>query len=196
MKVDGLSFSDPLFVKLLQGQDHEAVTKIVMAYSDHIFKACLGMGFASDQAREICHATWATFFEVLSRFEGRSHIRTFLFGILYNKVMEHRRASKKFEAHDPIDLEFDQSFDETGHWLVAPEDPSRYSEGREIMEIIEKCLEHLPEQQRVVFTLKEMMGEESEDICNELGISTTNLRQLLFRSKGRLKKCIDGAYKS
>lgn len=195
MKSQTLIFSDPQFLNLLQKQDHEAITKIVEAYSTHLFNAALGMGFAPDQAKEVCHAAWATFFEAVSRFEGRSHIRTFLFGILYNKAMEHRRASKKFESADPIEDYFDQCFDETEHWISAPQDPHRYSEDKEIMNIIERCLEHLPFQQRAVFMMKEVMGEEPEAICNELSISSTNLRQLLFRGKGRLKKCIDGAYK-
>jgi RNA polymerase sigma-70 factor (ECF subfamily) len=194
MKSSTLNFSDPTFLVLLQKQDHDAITKIVEAYSTHLFNACLGMGFAPDQAKEVCHATWATFFEAVSRFEGRSHVRTFLFGILYNKAMEHRRASKKFENADPIEDHFDQCFDDTEHWIQRPSDPHRYSEDKEIMEIIEKCLEHLPFQQRIVFTMKEIMGEDTESICNELAISSTNLRQLLFRGKGRLKKCIDGAY--
>lgn len=194
MKKAALNFSDPMFLGLLQRQDHEAITKIVEAYSTHIFNAALGMGFAPDQAKEVCHATWATFFEAISRFEGRSHVRTFLFGILYNKAMEHRRTSKKFESADPIEDYFDQCFDDTEHWVEAPNDPSRYSENRELLEIIEKCIEHLPLQQRAVFTMKEVLGEDPETICNELGISSTNLRQLLFRGKGRLKKCIDGAY--
>jgi RNA polymerase sigma-70 factor (ECF subfamily) len=182
------------FLKRLTEQEESAITEVIEAYSTHLFKACMGMGFAEDKAHEICHATWATFFEVLPRFEGRSHIRTFLFGILYNKVLEHRRASKKHESYDPIEDVVESSFAEDGHWVRPPEDPSRYSESAEMMGIIEKCLEHLPEAQKMAFILKIVLEHDTDEICNEMDVSTTNLRQLLFRGKARLRKCIDGQY--
>jgi hypothetical protein len=38
--------------------------------------------------------TFATFLETASRFDGRSHVRTWLFGILYKKISEARRRTK------------------------------------------------------------------------------------------------------
>jgi len=188
-------FSKPEFINNILKQDSLAITELVEAYSDHLFKACLGMGFAEDHAKEICHATWATFFEVVPNFKGGSHIRTFLFGILYNKVHEHRRTQKKHESYDPIEESFESEFLEDGHWMKPPTDPSKYCEDIELMKVIEKCLEHLPLNQRSAFTLKVVLEHDSEEICNELDISSTNLRQLLFRGKARLKKCIDNQLK-
>jgi RNA polymerase sigma-70 factor (ECF subfamily) len=188
------NFSAAEFLMRLTKQEDSAISDVIDAYSTHLFRACMGMGFAEDQAKEICHASWATFFEVIPRFEGRSHIRTFLFGILYNKVMEHRRASKKHESYDPIEDAVESSFLDDGHWVKPPKDPYKYSESAEMMDIIERCLEHLPDAQRMAFTLKVVMEHDTGEVCNEMDVSATNLRQLLFRGKARLRKCIDGQY--
>lgn len=192
------NFSDLEFIERLKSRDHEAVTKVVEAYSDHLYKAALGMGFAKEEAKEVTHATWATFFEAIERFEGRSHIRTYLFGILYNKAKEQWRGDKKFSGPDPMDelfeQRFEESFDRSGHWQEPPRNPLKYAEDGEIAEIIERCLKALPALQRMAFTMKVILEENNEDICHKLGITNTNLRQLLFRGKGRLKTCIDGIY--
>ena len=44
------------------------------------------------EAEEIAQSVWATFLEVVPRFEGRSRVRTFLLGILRRKAAEASRA--------------------------------------------------------------------------------------------------------
>ncbi len=191
MSAKQTTFNSPLFVERLQKQDQKAITEVVEAYSDHLYNAALGMGFRSEEAQDVAHSTWMTFLEVVGRFEGRSHIRTFLFGILYNKARELRRSKRKFDSYDPFDEEFDELFDGSGHWIQRPINPHKYSENDEILRVIQKCMDHLPQNQRDVFVYKLVLEEESEVICNELGLSPTNLRQLIFRGKGHMKKCID-----
>lgn len=190
------TLSSPLFIEQVKKGESEALSTLVKAYSDHLFNAALGLRFSVEEAQDLAHATWLTFFEVVKRFEGKSHIRTFLFGIFYNKVKEKRRSDQKQGTGkiDPFDANFDKYFDDTEHWITPPADPERYRESEETLEIIEKCLGHLPENQREVFILKLVLEEDTPDICNKLGISATNLRQLLFRGKGHLKECIDKMY--
>ena len=82
------------------------------------------------------------------------------------------------------------SFDHRGHWAQAL-GPDWHLENKEVMRIIEECLDHLSLQQRSAFVLKEVEGEASQSICNILDVSATNLRQLLFRGKNQLKSCVD-----
>ena len=96
------NFSSPDFIERLKKCDSSALTSIVEAYTSHLFKAGLGMGLSEEQSHDTAHAAWTTFFEIIERFEGRSHIRTFLFGIFYNKVSELRRANLKFQKTDRV----------------------------------------------------------------------------------------------
>lgn len=185
------NFSDPLFIEELKAQKESAVTVIVQEYTSHLFKACLGMGFSEDMANDVSSATWATFFEVLPRFQGRSHIRTFLFGILYNKASEARRANKKFQDVEVIDEVMESRFIDDGHWKDSHSSPHDYAQKVETFGIIEQCLEGLPFLQRSVFTLKVVEEEDNDDICNILEISNTNLRQLLYRGKNQLRECVE-----
>jgi RNA polymerase sigma-70 factor (ECF subfamily) len=185
------NFSSVDFIEKLKLRDKIALSALVEAYTSHLFKAGLGMGLNEEQAHDTAHATWTTFLEIIPRFEGRSHIRTFVFGIFYNKVSEIRRANLKFAKTDPIEDIMESKFLSDGHWKEGVMDPSHFAESAQTMSIIEKCLEALPFIQRAVFTMKIVEEDESENICNVLDISSTNLRQLLYRGKNRLRECIE-----
>ncbi len=185
------NFSSPEFIEKLKNRDNQALSQIVEAYTSHLFKAGLGMGLSEEQAHDTAHAAWTTFFEIISRFEGRSHIRTFLFGIFYNKVSELRRANLKFDKTDPIEDVMESKFESDGHWREGVMDPAIFAQSAQTVGIIAKCLEALPFIQRAVFTMKVVEEEDTIDICNSLDISATNLRQLLYRGKNRLRECVE-----
>ncbi len=186
------NFSDPKFIESIRRGDSKARESLVRAYTSHLFKAALGMGLSEEQSNDVAHSTWMTLFEVVSNFEGRSHIRTFLFGILYNKVSELRRANLKYAKTDPIEEIMESRFEESGHWSEGwPASPEKVLENSQGLTIIEECMDKLPELQKAVFQLKVVDEEENEDICHILNITSTNLRQLLYRSKTRLKECVE-----
>ena len=134
---------------------------------------------------------WGTFFEILPGFKGKAHVRTFLFGILYNKAKEFHRERGKASTQ-PFDEIFDQRFDgETGSWSQPPMNPERFLEAVEAADHIQACLDELPLNQRMAFVMKEVDGASTEEICKILDVSATNLGVLLHRSRNHLRECIE-----
>ncbi|PIU01056.1 MAG: hypothetical protein COT74_00700 [Bdellovibrionales bacterium CG10_big_fil_rev_8_21_14_0_10_45_34] len=185
------NFSAPEFFAHLIKRDKSAIEKVVRAYTEHLYRGALGLGFSPDAAAEVVQSVWVTFFEVVSNFEGRSHIRTFIFGILYNKASEMRKDQGRYDDSDPIEEVLDRRFDSNGHWLRPPVDPEQFMITSQTMELINSCIDRLPVSQRMAFCLKEIDDHGSKDICNILGVSVTNLGVLLFRAKNRLRECIE-----
>ena len=186
------NFSSKEFIESIKAGEDSARDSLVRTYTSHLYKAGLVMGLSVEQSHDVAQTTWLTFFDVVPRFEGRSHIRTFLFGILYNKVSELRRSNKKYSDTDPIEDIMETKFEENGHWKEGlPGDPEAVLESSQGLEIISECLDSLPDQQKSVFQLKIVEEEKSDDICNILEISATNLRQLLYRAKTRLRECVE-----
>lgn len=184
-------FKDPAFLARLKKLEKEAVSEVVSAYTSHLISAGLGQGLSEEKARDVCHNTWLTFFDVLERFEGRSHIRTFLFGIFYHKVSEYRRQNLKYESYDPIDEVLESRFADDGHWNQAVRDPATYLENEQMMKIVEGCMEKLPDVQKAVLTMKLIEEFSTEEICEVLKLSASNFRQLLFRGRSRVKECVE-----
>ncbi|HEX9730939.1 MAG TPA: sigma factor [Thermoanaerobaculia bacterium] len=101
--------------------DREAMRSAVRAYLPHVLRAARGAGLDPAEAEEVTQRTFTTFFEKAQRFEGRSSVRTWLFGILYRKIFERRRELARDEQRqEAIDEAFESRFDEAGRWIRPP----------------------------------------------------------------------------
>lgn len=187
----GSQFSSEEFLARLIAREHEAVTSVVRAYTGQLLRTALGLGFDEPTGHELVQSAWVTFFDVLHRFEARSHVRTFLFGILYNKASELRRDHKRFDSKDPVEEVLESRFDSSGHWQVPPLDPEEFLMRVETAGVLEKCLEGLPMNQRMAFTLREVQELETAEVCQALEITGSNLGVLLYRARNRLRECIE-----
>lgn len=184
-------FESEIFLVRLKTKDRDAIETVVTSYTEHLYKACLGLGFNKLEADDITQSVWLTFFDAIVNFEGRSKIKTFLFGILYNKASEYRKKIKKTELCFDIESVVDNHFDKEGHWVDSPKDPERFLMAAQISKIISDCIDLLPLTQKMAFHLKEVEGEMTEEICKILTITSTNLGVLIFRAKNQLRECIE-----
>ena len=181
---------DDLKLKLDQ-RDPELVHLMITEINPVLLKILYTHKIDRQSCQDIIHQTWQRFFENYKAFEGRSQLSTFIVGLMINKIREHRRAQKKLVFEDDSEAIFKQSFAD-GWWVNEPTSPDAFLEQKNIVSQIADCLEGLTEQQRTAFVLREVDDEESDEICNTLGVSVSNLRVLLFRAKDKLKKCLEG----
>lgn len=186
-----MNFSDPEFLDRVRERDEEALTGVVRAYGKQIFRAALGAGLREDEAEETVQETFTAFVQNVHRFEGRSHIRTWLFGILYNKIAESRRKRNKDEANDSIDDVMESRFDAAGHWIRPPRDVERLFADGELRRMIGECLDRLSDKQKSAFVLREVQGFPSAEIREILGVTSSNLGVLLFRARNTLRECLE-----
>ena len=129
-------------------------------------------------------------------FSGQSQLKTWLIGILKHKLIDQiRRNSREMSTttdDDRADLD-DQLFAADGHWNQMPTDwgdPEAAFRERQFFDVLEACVTHLPAAQGRLFMMRDWLGLESEEICQELGISTTNLWVMLHRARLRLRECL------
>jgi len=141
--------------------------------------------------------------EGISRFGGKSTLRTWLTSILRFKVIDLQRRAMAdranieltdFAAETQDEGWLDELFDETGHWRAAPKawsDPEAALEQRRFWETFERCLDHLPATGARVFFKREIMGEETEVICKEESITPSNCWVILHRARLALRSCLE-----
>lgn len=175
----------------IRARDRAALEAVVRAYLDQIVRAARGAGLTGPQAEEVAQETFATFVETAPRFEGRSHVRTWLFGILYRKIAEARRALGRERRADDIDAVMEDRFDARGRWQKPPRPADDLLYAREIRESLEACLEEAPLPQRMAFVLREVEGLSTPEICKILDVTSTNLGVMFYRVRNRLRNCLE-----
>jgi len=141
--------------------------------------------------------------EGVEGFGGRSSLRTWLTSILRFKVIDLQRRAvadrqqvelTDFAAETGDEGWLDELFDETGHWRVAPSawgDPEAALEQSRFWEAFQGCLDKLPAAGGRVFFKREIVGEDTEVICKEEGITASNCWVILHRARIALRTCLE-----
>lgn len=153
------------------------------------------------RAEEAVQETLLAALQARDRFSGEASVRTWLIGILKHKVMDmFRRDAREVQLEDPDDLEggedtlAEEIFKPNGRWQDKPSDwgnPEEVLERGQFMAILQRCLDALPPRLARLFMLREVMEKNTENICQELAITPTNLWTMLYRARLGLRRCLD-----
>ena len=182
---------DPDLAAQVRAGDRTAIQTVVETYLAQILRAARGAGLDPQQAEDVTQATFMTFIEVAPHFEGRSSVRTWLFGILYKKIAEARRKRQRDRQMDAIDEAIERRFDASGNWSTPPQPVDTNLYHKEVKTEIFACLDAAPPRQTLAFILREVEELSTEDICHVLGITRTNLDVMLHRIRNRVRDCLE-----
>ncbi len=127
-------------------------------------------------------------------FTGVATLKTWVFAILRHKIIDDiRRRTREPElpplANDDAD-DPEALLASGGHWAgkSSPwDDPESSLEQRQFWTVFEGCLEQVPAKTGRVFVMRELLGFSTEEICGELGITTSNCWVLLHRARLALR---------
>ncbi|MNH54166.1 ECF RNA polymerase sigma factor SigW [compost metagenome] len=157
------------------------------------------------QAEDVVQEALTSAFQHLDSFKGRAAFKTWVFAILKNKIIDVIRQKSRLVAMSELfkdeesELSIDALFDASGHWHKY-EAPQAWQNPEEMMEqadfwiIFEACLNHLPAKYAQVFMLREVIELSSNEICSKLELSISNFNVLMYRSRTRLRECLENKW--
>ncbi|GKS64809.1 RNA polymerase sigma24 factor [Nitrospira sp.] len=200
---------EPLLARLRRG-DGGTFDKLVTKHHGALIR--MAMGYVADRevAEEVVQDTWIAVIEGLGRFEGRSSLRTWIFGIMIHKakdrgVREKRHVtfsafdSKSDENDEAVDpARFHQSGEWAGHWAIPPQPwdeqtPEKLLASQQAVSAMQRAIEALPPTLKEVLILRDVEGVEAKEACHILKITETNLYVRLHRARERVRVAVEKA---
>jgi RNA polymerase sigma-70 factor (ECF subfamily) len=182
---------DPVFVARLRERDPGAMETVVSLYLPQAVRAARASGLLAQEADDVVQSAFATFIEKISEFEGRSKVRTWLFGILYRKILEFGRQIQRLrQLDDSSDLD-NSRFHPDGTWARPPQAADMALYQREIGNHIQDCIEGVPHKYRMAFVFREVELMETGDICQILDVTPSNFGVLIHRARNQLRDCLE-----
>ena len=190
----------------LRAGEEEAFAALVREYHASLVRVARMYVSTLAAAEEVAQETWLAVLNGLSRFEGRSSLKTWIFRILTNiaktRAVRDGRTLPFSALQDPARVpeaavDADRFLDPEhprwpGHWALKPEPwPEEALVAGETRERLAEAIEALPATQRAVISLRDVEGWTSEEVRNALDLSETNQRVLLHRARSKVRAALE-----
>lgn len=173
---------------------------LVEDHSDYLLSFAMSKLKDLDLAKDLVQDTFISAITKLETFEHRSKLRTWLTSILNRKIIDYwRKAETRYS--DPISSFFAQDGKQPGHWLESKgsmktlETIEDQISKEETMIELSECLDKLPEKWRGVVASKYLEETDSEEICKDFDITSSNLWVIIHRAKLVLRDCLQAKWK-
>src|SRR4029077_20853702 len=165
-------------LEALKSGDEAAFEALIGRYHGPMLR--LAMSYLRDRsaAEDAVQDTWLTCLKSLDRFEGRSSLKTWVFGILLNVARSRRRKEARSvpctslfrrdggsDRGPTVDA---RRFGSDGMWSTPPDSWTNVPESRlldrETVAKVKAAIETLPAKQRGVVILREAAGFEADEV--------------------------------
>ena len=189
--------TDDAIVAGLRSGDEAVFGQLLNSWSGSMLHLARSFVATQASAEEVVQDTWLAVIQGIDDFEGRSSVRTWVYRILINTAKKRGlRESRTVpwssvfaeDGRPTVELSLFRGADDEypGGWVSFPP-PWTTTESQvlagEVRNRLRDALDSLPERQRTVVTLRDILGHTSTEVCEMLGISEGNQRVLLHRGR-------------
>lgn len=171
--------------------------KWVILHADYLFNYTISRINNHEQAKDLVQDTFFAALNAKENFQGKASERTWLIAILKRKIVDYYRKINSIKGKAEIKMNFYSDGDHEGDWIEerAPTDWNaeieKSIENEELSVVLENCINNLPEKYAMVFRMKTIQQFETEEICKELEITSSNLWVIIHRARTQLRACME-----
>jgi len=182
-----------LIEKFLKG-DVNAFNTLVRRWEKSIYNFLLRQAGKPEEAKDLCQEAFIRAYRSLKQLRDPQKFSTWMYRIALNACrdeMKKRQRRKTFSLN---------GFDEHGEDSPNPglemeknasTDPHIAAQNRDVKALLNRALQTIPEEQRVVIIMKEYQGLKFTEIAETLGISVNTAKSRMYYGLSALKKVFD-----
>lgn len=181
---------------------NQIVEEWIKLYTKELLNWCNFKINDLSQSEDLVQETFISAFENYDNFKGNSSPKTWLYKILNNKIIDFYRKNGRVELiRESMDLNdadnvANNLFDKKESWnRDSFNDTWGKSENLldnlDFRNILALCLDDLPVNWKNAMLSKYILNRKSDEVCQELNITTSNYWQIIHRSKLLLKLCLE-----
>lgn len=175
----------------------------VEEYGDYLFKYALSRLRDTARAEDMVQEAFLAALKGAKSFQGRSSEKSWLVGILKNKIYDHYRKVSRETSFTDMDFYSDEESDRfiadgsfKNGWIheLGPQEwanPGAGLDNEVFWKTYRDCSNKLPKNISTVFNLREVDGVGSKEICAMLNITESNLWVMLHRARMALRGCLE-----
>lgn len=176
---------EELLISRLQQGQQSALRSLYELHHKRVYALCVRLSGDAEIAEDITQEVFVQLWQKIGNFKGQSKFTTWLHAVTSNIAISHMRKQKSWwrswfnkEQQNSTDLAE----------MAVTDEQSDHSLSRSGLD---KHIQRLPEQARIVFVLFAVEGWRHEEISKELGIAVGSSKSQFHRAKQLLKEAIE-----
>jgi RNA polymerase sigma-70 factor (ECF subfamily) len=179
--------ADVDLVRRALARDEAAFHAIMERYNRRLYRVARSILRNDSEAEDAVQEAYVSAFTHLESFRGDSSLATWLSRIVMNEALgrlrRERPAAGLAEKTDAQIIQFPQT--------ATSDDPERTMAQREILQLVERATDNLPEIFRVVFVARVIEGMSVEETAGLLGITPETVKTRLHRARRLVREQLD-----
>lgn len=166
-------------------------------YGNQLYRFAYSKLKNEETAEDMLQETLLSAVKAFDSFQAKASVKTWLFTILKNKIIDHVRKTKRRISEDKaIDITDDKfPFNNVGIWnSYIPNwarNPDEILSDKDFADTLESCVRKLKSRPKQALLLTLNSDYSSDEICNALDITSSNLWVILHRARIQLRECLE-----
>jgi len=145
-----------------------------------VWRSARRLGVRDAHLDDVVQEVFVVVHRRLADFEGRSSLKTWLFGITLRVVRDHRRSARRRDPGPPVDPDT----------LRAAGGPAHDAEKAEAVRVLHGLLDQLDDERREVFVMAELEQLPMPEIAEALGINVNTAYARLRIARGEFEQAL------
>jgi RNA polymerase sigma-70 factor (ECF subfamily) len=175
-----------LIAAVLKG-DAASFEPLVQRYSPRVFATARRYARRDSEIEDIAQEVWLKAFEKLGSFRGEAPFEHWLMRMTVRTCYDFLRGHQRNRESSFSDLSEPEN-DWLERFVTAPESTSEHADAAKLL--IQRILEKLSPQARLVITLLEIEDRSVKEIANLTGWSVPLVKVRAFRARAEMKKIL------
>jgi RNA polymerase sigma-70 factor (ECF subfamily) len=172
-----------------QKGDVSAYNRLVLHYQDTVYNVALRLMKDPASADDAAQEAFISAYKALPRFRG-GNFKSWLLRIVTNTCYDEFRRRKRRPQSS-----LDEITDENPSASFMASDASGPEEHRqevELVDAVKRCLDELPDDQRVAAVLCDVEGRDYKEIAEIMSTSLGTVKSRISRARSKLRDCLQG----
>jgi RNA polymerase sigma-70 factor (ECF subfamily) len=182
--------SDQVLVRAAQGGDGRAFRAILTKYNRRLYRIARGILRNDTDAEDAVQEAYVNAFTHLATFRGDSSLSTWLSRIVMNEALGRLRTRRPMAEFVEVETP-SQAAEIIQFPNTVRTDPERTMAQRELLRLVERVTDELPDVYRTVFVTRVIEGMSVEDTAELLGIRIETVKTRLHRARKLVREHLD-----
>lgn len=178
-------------VRRALARDPGAFRFIIKTHNQRLYRIARGVVRNDAEAEDIVQEAYMRAFASLDSFRGDASLSTWLSRIVINEALGRLRKRKRIVAMPENPDAQIIRFPLNSNDLNPGDDPERTMAQRQILGLVERATDSLPDVYRTVFVARVIEGLSIEETADLLGIRPETVKTRLHRARALVRKALD-----